>query len=183
MFNNAFSIKDHINNNLDTSVFPEERHHILQGNIGALVAGNSRLHFTYPETPSILGVAGDIQRPEHVITSKDGKSISQSGRIVNVPRSFYDDNSPLFNGESGVGVDWNLLNNPRNNIGYSLDFNGNRSLGIPYHAVAGTDIRPVPHSPPLKLVEKNGLIVPSWESISKVYPGLNAPVGDWTKIS
>ena len=104
VFNNAFSVQDHINNKLDASVFPEETHHILQGNIGSLVAGNSRLHFTHAETPSMLGIVGDTRRPEKVITSQDGKAVSQSGRLINVPRSFYDDESPLLMGESGFGI-------------------------------------------------------------------------------
>jgi hypothetical protein len=183
VFSNAYNVYDHINNNIDASVFPEETHHILQGNIGALVAGNSRLHFTEQERPSMLGIVGDVRRPETVIASKTGKAESQSGRMMNVPRSFFDDSTPLFTGESGYGIDWKVLNNPENNIGYALDFNGNRTLGFPYHAVAGTDIGVMPHSPPIELVERNGRIIPSWEPISKAFPGLGTPVGDWTKIS
>ena len=96
VFNNAFSVQDHINNKLDSSVIPEQTHHILQGNIGSLVAGNSRLHFTNLETPSMLGIVGDIRKPEKIITSQDGKAISQSSKLINIPRSFYDDESPLF---------------------------------------------------------------------------------------
>lgn len=183
VFNNAFSVQDYINNNLDASVFPEETHHILQGNIGSLVAGNSRLHFTNSETPSMLGIVGDTRRPEKIITSQEGKAISQSSRLVNVPRSFYDDESPLLVGELGFGIIWDVLNNPQNNIGYSLDFNGKRTLGVPFHATSGTDIQAIPHSPHIELVERNGRIVPSWGPISKAHPGLGAPVGDWTKQS
>ena len=182
VFNHVYNVDDHINNNLDKSVFPEERHHILQGNIGTKVAGNSRLHFTHSETPSILGIAGDTRNPEKIITSDNGKAISQSSRLINVPHSFYDDSSPLLFGESGFGIDWNVLNNPQNNIGYSLNFDGKRSLGFPFYAVAGTDIPVIPHSPPIELVEKNGRMVPSWEPISKAFPGLGTPVGDWTKL-
>jgi hypothetical protein len=183
VFNNAFSVHDHINNKLDDSVFPEETHHILQGNIGALVAGNSRLHFTQSESPSILGIVGDTRRPEKIMTLKEDKVISQSGSLVNVPRSFYDDQSPLLIGESGFGIDWNVLNNPQNNIGYHLDFNGKRTLGFPYHAVPGTDIEPIPNSPPIEFVEINGQMRPSWKPIHEAHPGLGAPVGDWTKRS
>ena len=183
VFNNAFRVQDHINNKIDHSVFPEETHHILQGNIGSLVAGNSRLHFTHAETPSILGIVGDVRRQEKIINSNDGKAISHSSRLVNVPRSFYDDESPLLVGESGFGVDWDVLNNPQNNIGYSLNFNSQRSIGFPYHANPGDDIKSIPHSPPIELVERNGRIVPAWEPISKAFPGLGTPVGDWTKHS
>ena len=181
VFNNAFNVQDHINNKLDSSVFPEETHHVLQGNIGSLVAGNSRLHFTNPETPSILGIVGDIRKPEKIITSQDGKAISQSSKLINIPRSFYDDESPLFVGESGFGITWDVLNNPQNNIGYSLDFNGKRTLGFPFHSVPGTDIQAIPHSPPIELEERNGRLLPSWEPISKGFPGLGTPVRDWTK--
>jgi len=183
VFNNAFSVQDHINNKLDASVFPEETHHVLQGNIGALVAGNSRLHFTHSETPSMLGIVGDTRRPEKVITSQDGKAVSQSSRLVNVPHSFYDDESPFLTGESGFGIDWNVLNNPQNNVGYSLNFNGKRALGFPFHAIPDTGIQAIKHSPPIELVERNEQMVPSWEPISKAFPSLGTPVGDWTKQS
>lgn len=183
VFTTAVSVQDYINHKTDDVPFPEEQHHILQGNIGSLVAGNSRLHYTHSETPSMLGIVGDTRRPEKVITSQDGKAISQSSRLVNVPRSFYDDESPLLVGESGYGIDWEILNNPQNNIGYSLDFNGKRTLGFPFHAIPGTDIQAIPHSPSKELVERNGQMVPSWEPISKAFPSLGAPVGDWTKKS
>lgn len=181
VFNHALSVEEHINSKIYPSVFPEETHHILQGNIGSLVAGNSRLHFTYSETPSILGIAGDTKRQEKIITSKNGKAISQSSRIVNIPRSFYDDKSPLFVGESGFAGDWDTLKNPKNNIGYELDFNGNRSIGFPYYATLCDNIQSTPHSPPIELVEENGRVVPSWKPIPEAYPGLREPVGDWTK--
>jgi len=161
VFSNAFNVYDHINNNIDESVFPEQTHHILQGNVGALVAGNSRLHATELERPSILGLVGDVRISEFIIASKTGKAESQSGRMMNVPRSFFDDSSPLFTGESGYGIDWEVLNNPENNIGHALDFNGNRTLGFPHHAVTGTDIGVMPHSPPIKLVKRNGRLIPS----------------------
>lgn len=183
VFNNAFRVQDHINNKIDDSVFPEETHHILQGNIGSLVAGKSRLHFTEAETPSMLGIVGDVRRQERIIHSHNGKAISQSSRLVNVPRSFYDDESPLLVGESGFGIDWDILNNPQNNIGYVLNFNGKRSIGFPYHATPSDDIQAIPHSPPIELVERNGQMVPTWEPISKAFPGLSTPVGDWTKNS
>lgn len=183
VFNNAFSVQDHINNKLDASVFPEETHHVLQGNIGALVAGNSCLHFTQSETPSMLGIVGDTRRPEKVITSQDGKAVSQSSRLVNVPHSFYDDESPFLTGESGFGIDWNVLNNPQNNVGYSLNFNGKRALGFPFHAIPGTDIQAIPHSPPIELVERKGRMGSAWEPIPKAYPGLSTSVGDWLKHS
>lgn len=179
VYHNGISVQDHINNKLDPSVFPEETHNVIQGNIGALVAGNSRLHSTYSETPSMLGIAGDTRRPEKIITIKDGKAISQSGKHENVPRSFYDDTTPLLCGELGFGIHWDV----QNNIGYSLDSNGKRTLGFPYHATPGTDIQPIPHSPPTELVERNGRIVTSWKPISKAYSGVGHPVGDWTKQS
>lgn len=182
MFNNAFSVRDHINNNIDTSVHPEERYNIIQGNIGALVAGHSRLHYTVSENPSVLGIAGNTRRPEKLITS-DGTATSISGRSMSVSSSFYGDESPLLTGESGFGIDWNVLNNPQNNIGYSLDFSSNRSLGFPFYATSGDNIKAIPSSPPIELVEKNGRVVPSWESIPKALPGLGTPVGDWTKYS
>lgn len=183
VFNNAFSVQDHINNKIDDSVFPEETHHILQGNIGSLVAGNFSLHFTEAETPSMLGIVGDVPIQERIIYSHHGKAISQSGRLVNVPRSFFDNESPLLVGESGFGIDWDILNNPQNNIGYALNFNGKRSKGFPYHATPGDDIQAIPHSPPIELVERNERMVPNWEPISKAFPGLGTPVGDWTKNS
>lgn len=183
VFSNAYNVYDHINNNIDTSIFPEETHNILQGNIGSLIAGNNRLHVTKSERPSMLGIVGDIHRPENIIVSKTGKTESHSGRMINVPKSFYDDSTPLFTGESGYGIDWEVLNNSKNNIGYSLDFNGNRTLGFPYHAVSGTEIGVMSHYPPIELIEKNGKMMSSWEPISKAFPGLSAPVGDWTKIS
>jgi len=183
VFNNAFDVHSHINNKIDPVVFPEESHHILQGNIGSLVAGNSRLHFTHSETPSMLGIAGDTRRPEVIIHSASGKAKSQTSHMVNVPHSFYDDASPLLVGDSGFGIDWNVLNNHNNNIGYSLDFNSNRSLGFPFHASVGDNINPVPHSPPIHLEEKDGKVYPAWTPISTAFPGMSNPVGDWTKFS
>ena len=181
VFNNAFSVDDHINNKIDSSDFPEQTHHIIQGNIGSLVAGNSRLHFTESETPSMLGIVGHTRRPEKILTSKTRQDINLAGNPINIPHSFHDDKSPLLVGESGFGINWDVLNNSQNNIGYSLDFNGNRTLGFPFHATPGTDIRPIPHSPPMEIVEKNGQMVPVWKPISKAFPGIGAPVGDWTK--
>ena len=131
----------------------------------------------------MLGIVGDVRRQERIIYSRDGKAISQSGEYINIPRSFYDDESPLLVGESGFGIDWDILNNPQNNIGYALNFNGKRSIGFPYHATSGDDIQAIPHSPPIELVERNGRMVPTWEPISKAFPGLSKPVGDWTKHS
>ena len=181
VFNHALSVEEHINSKIDSSVFPEETHHILQGNIGSLVAGNSRLHFTYSETPSILGIAGDTKRQEKIITSKNCKAISQSGELVNIPCHFYDDKVPILTGESGFAVDWGILKNPKNNIGYSLNFKGERALGFPYRATPGDNIQPIPHSPPIELVERDGPMIPTWKSIPGAFPGLRAPVGDWTK--
>jgi len=184
MFNNAFSVQDHINNNLDPSDFPEETRGVLRGNIGAVVAGDySGIYSTQPPEKSILGINGDVIRSEKIIKSQDGKARSQNNRMVNVPRSIVDKESPLFYGELGVGCDWYIINNPENNLGYSLDFDGNRTLGFSRHAVSGTDIKPVLSSPPIELVEKNGRIVPDWKPIYKAFPGLGAPVGDWTKQS
>lgn len=179
VFKNAFNVTEFIHNKIDHSVHPEQKYNILQGNIGAVLAGNPRLYLTTPETPSILGINGDIRRPEKVITSQDGKAISLSGRSHNVPRNFHDDESPHLVGESGFGINWDV----QNNIGYSLDSNGKRTLGFPYHATPGTDIQPIPHSPPTELVERNGRIVTSWKPISKAYSGVGHPVGDWTKQS
>lgn len=183
VFNNVFDVNDHINDKIDSSVYPEQKHHILQGNIGSLIAGNSRIHSTISETPSILGVAGEVRNPEQIITSKHGKAISPSGKTVNVPLSFYDDQSPLFFGESGFGIDWDVLNNPRNNIGYYLDFNGKRSLGFSHHALPGTNIKAIPHPHPIEIIQKNERLVPSLQHISKAFPGLSPTVGDWTKHS
>ena len=183
-FINTDRVQDHINNNIDSSVHREETYRRLQGNIGTVVAGNSRLHFTEAETPSMLGIVGDVRRPERIIHSHSGKAISQSSRLVNVPLSFYDEESPLLVGESGFGSDWDILNNPQNNTGYALNFNGNRSIGFPYHATPGDDIQAVPHSSPhIELVERNGRMVPNWEHISKAFPGLGTSAGDWTKHS
>lgn len=152
VFNNTLSVQDHINNKIDESVFPEEKHHILQGNIGCLIAGNSRLHATKAEAPSILGIVGDIMKPEQVLNIDNGKIISQSGKLINVPRNFNDDNSPLFFGELGFGVDWNVLNSSKNNIGYALNVNGNRYNDI---------------------LENNYKLFPSLEVNEKILPRVN----------
>ena len=183
MFNNVYDVKKHIDNKIDYSIHPEEKHNILLGNIAIHLAGNSRNYSTYAITPSILGAPGDVIIPEQLITSQDGKATSLSGRPMNVPLHILDDNSPIFFGESGFGADWKVLNNSQNNIGYALDFEGNRSLGFPYHATSGTDIKAIPHSPSIELVESNGKKIPSWTPFSKVHPTLFAPVNDWTKQS
>lgn len=160
VFNNAYSLHDHINNKIDPSLFPEEKHHILQGNIGALVAGNNRLHVTQMEGSSILGIVGDVNKPDTILTSKTGKTENQAGRIMNIPRSFYDDSVPLFSGDSGHGIDWDILNNSENNIGYNFDHDGNRVIGFTDHAVQGTEIGVIPHLPPIELGVRNGKITP-----------------------
>lgn len=181
VFIHSHSVHDHINNKIDASVSPEEKHHILQGNIGSRIAGNTRLHYTELNGPSILGIAGDTIRPEKILTTEKGKALSQTGKLVDVPHNFYDDSSPLLFGESGHGLDWKVLNNEQNNVGYSLDFNGNRSLGFPHHAVAGTEIEAIPHSPPIEISQINEQVTASWKPLSTAFPGLGAPIGDWTK--
>jgi hypothetical protein len=52
-------IEDHINNRLDTGVFKEDTHNILQGNIGMIIAGEPNRLNTKLESNSILGDLGD----------------------------------------------------------------------------------------------------------------------------
>lgn len=177
VFNNVASVSNHINNQIDSSVFPEERHNILQGNIGTLVAGQGRLFITDKPNNSILGIAGDVMHPSQILYNKNQTDISQTGNSVNVPVSIFDDKSPFLYGENGFGVNWNNLEVSRE-IGYNLDFKNNRTLNFPYSVNSSVPIGPMPHSPPINLKNENNTLTPQWEPIPLAYPGLGTPINN-----
>ena len=169
-------IHDHINNKIDYSILPEEKHHILQGNIGRLL--NQEYGFI-AENPSILGVVGDVIKQDYLFFIPQGKLVNQAGNYENVPKHFFDNSSPLHYGEQGAFVDWNIINNPKNNIGYNLNNDSERALNFTHSVVKGTNMSTVHHSPPIKHHETNGNITPGWTQ----HQYLGTPVHDWTKLS
>lgn len=170
------NIHDHINNKVDPSVFPEEKHHILQGNIGRHL---SEEYGFIASAPSILGPVGDIIKQDYLFFVPDGKAVNQAGMYENVPKHFSDNSSPLHYGELGAFIDWDIINNPQNNIGYNLNNKSERALNFTHSVVKGTNMPIVNHSLPIKHNETNGNITPSWTQ----HPYLGTPVGDWTKLS